>query len=57
MTSATPHNYLPVEKPQPAFWATAEDEFHNHRTTPELPEHADIVRNKIGDSNVSATTN
>ncbi|KAK4613498.1 hypothetical protein CLAFUW4_09335 [Fulvia fulva] len=42
-SAAGQHNYLPVTNPQPAFWGSNADEFHHHRTTPELPEYSDIV--------------
>lgn len=43
MGSSTNHDYLPVSNPIPAFWSRDKDDFHNHRTTPELPQQADIV--------------
>ena len=38
----TSHDYnLPVNS-LPSFWTSAKDDFHDHRTTPELPQHTDI---------------
>lgn len=33
----------PVSDPLPAFWSRDRDDFHEHRTTAELPAEADIV--------------
>lgn len=43
MGSAAKHNYLPAANPQPAFWGRDVDEFHNHCTTPELPQETDVL--------------
>ncbi|USW55838.1 Putative FAD dependent oxidoreductase, FAD/NAD(P)-binding domain superfamily [Septoria linicola] len=36
------HDSLPVDNPLPSYWTSVRDDFHNHRTTPELPSHTDV---------------
>lgn len=43
MTISRRRDYLPVPNPQPSFWTRDKDDFHDHRTSPELPQHADVV--------------
>lgn len=43
MENPANHDYLPAANPQPAFWSRDKDEFHHHRTTPHLPQHAEVL--------------